>query len=516
MCTCCGSGGMNRRAFLGTSAALTAAGWTALRPAAAADQTPWAEDMWDPERPYHVPGKPLRVQPVLMYRVSTPRKQASYKSWGDVQSHELAKQEAKRIETDLASIARNAGFPVEFLPLVMCTTPEEVAKANPNGAGATILYPATGGGDNLRAGMNLPNPVIFARHRSGATYYWYEALSVKYLRTDRPEVEAERQDTPKLSVHDVVIDDLDELRWRLRALYALNNTMGARILAVGGPMGKYAPDAPQAAKDVYGIEVVDYGYEELEPRIKATLADPVKMKLAEQWADRYLAMKGTALETDRAFVVNCFALYGVFKEIMAENDTPHFTIRSCMSTIMPLSNTTACLTLSLMNDEGTLALCESDFVIVPPAILLYYLCDGPVFMHNSTFPHGGVVTCAHCTGPRRMNGDRYEPTRIVTHYESEYGAAPKVEMPIGQQLSFINPEYAVGRWVGLRGTVQDNPFLQICRSQQDVEVEGNWRKLLSEVRDSHWLMVYGDKLREIGYGAQRMGLAWESLDETTV
>jgi hypothetical protein len=148
--------------------------------------------------------------------------------------------------------------------------------------------------------------------------------------------------------------------------------------------------------------------------------------------------------------------------------------------------------------------------------LLYHLVGAPVFMHNSTFPHDGVVTCAHCTGPRRMNGSRYEPVRIVTHYESEYGAAPKVEMPLGTKVSFLDPEYAVGRWVGIRGEVIDNPFLEICRSQQDVRIEGDWRRLLSEVRDSHWLMVYGDHLREIGYAANRLGVMWDNVSDVRV
>jgi hypothetical protein len=32
-----------------------------------------------------------------------------------------------------------------------------------------------------------------------------------------------------------------------------------------------------------------------------------------------------------------------------------------MGTIMPMSQTTACMPLSLLNDEGYLAFCESDF-----------------------------------------------------------------------------------------------------------------------------------------------------------
>jgi hypothetical protein len=184
-----------------------------------------------------------------------------------------------------------------------------------------------------------------------------------------------------------------------------------------------------------------------------------------------------------------------------------------MNTVIPMSDTTACLTLGWLNDEGLLAFCESDFVIIPPGILLHYVAGKPVFMHNSTFPHKGIVTCAHCTAPRRMDGKRYEPARIMTHYESDFGAAPKVEIPVGQQVTFIDPQYATGRWLGMKGIVRDNPFLPICRSQQDVEILGDWKRLVAETRDSHWMMAYGDHLRELGYAAWKLGIRWENVSE---
>ena len=112
-----------------------------------------------------------------------------------------------------------------------------------------------------------------------------------------------------------------------------------------------------------------------------------------------------------------------------------------------------------------------------------------------------------------MNGSRYEPTTVLTHEESDYGAAPKVEIPIGQELSFISPEYTTGRWVGFRGNVIDNPFLPICRSQQDVHIQGNWKQLLNEVRDSHWLMCYGDHLKEIGFAARKLDIQWDNITD---
>ncbi len=40
---------------------------------------------------------------------------------------------------------------------------------------------------------------------------------------------------------------------------------------------------------------------------------------------------------------------------------------------------------------------------------------------------------------------------------------------------------------------------------------GEWKRLLDEVRDSHWMMVYGDYLREIGYAAPRIGVKWDCI-----
>lgn len=487
-----------------------AAGMAVLGAAARGATPAWADDRWNPEHAFHIPSRPLRVLPVLMYRVPQRREQTSWKSWGGVQTEEAALEESGRIAADLAGIATREGFPMEVLPVVRVRSVEEAARLPERDA--TVIYPATGSGELLRACIQDRNTILFARHHAGPVYYWYEALSTRYLRPGPGNAGAD--DPRLLSVHDVVIDDSAELAWRLRALYGLKNLQGARIVAVGGPMGKYAPDAPRIARERYKLDIVDVGYDEIADRIRQALDDPLRMRQADRWAEAYLKLPHTTLSTERPFVVNAFMLYGVFKDVMEDHGAALFTIQQCMSTIMPMAQTTACLTLGLLNDEGLGAFCESDFVIIPAGILLHYISGTPVFLHNSTFPHAGTVTCAHCTGPRRMNGDRYEPAEVLTHYESEYGAAPKIEMPVGQQVSFINPEYATPRWVGARGTVTGNPFLDICRSQQDVRIDGHWERLLDEVRDSHWVMAYGDHRKPAGYAAGHMGIAWDDISAT--
>ena len=509
--SCCHSH-MNRREFLELAAAGTAAISLAGASHLYADKT---LGEWDPEAPFLEIGKKLTIQPVLMYTVSTPRKQRSYKSWGGIQNDVAAEEEVKRISQELNGIAKSSEFPLEFLPVKKVKTVESAAEIHKGKFDVLIVYPARGGGDLLRACISREkNTLIFVRQKSGPVYYWYEALSVRYLQTDDQTKEEAAAEGKFASIQDVVVDDTAELYWKLRALFGIKNFLSTKIIALGGPMGKYSPQAPEVAQKLYNWEIVNISYEELNKRIQSARADKRLVKKSKEWAQRYLAIPNTTLKTDLQFVDNCFILYWIFRDLMEEHNTPVFTIKDCMGAVMPMSETTACLTLGLLNDEGYMAFCESDFVIIPPGVLLRYISGKPVFLHNSTFPHNGEVTCAHCIGPRRMDGKKYEPAEIMTHYESEYGAAPKVEIPVGQELTFLDPEYSEGRWLGFKGKVIGNPYYEICRSQQDVEILGNWKRLKNEVRDSHWVTVYGDYLDECGYAARKLGLTWENISET--
>ena len=106
------------------------------------------------------------------------------------------------------------------------------------------------------------------------------------------------------------------------------------------------------------------------------------------------------------------------------------------------------------------------------------------------------ANCRRVVNPRlRRSFPIFSGNGLTT---SEYGAAPKVEP---------------GRWVGIKGVVQSNPFYDICRSQQDVRILGDWKRLLGEVRDSHWIMAYGDYLKELGYAAPRVGARWDQVSD---
>ena len=261
------------------------------------------------------------------------------------------------------------------------------------------------------------------------------------------------------------------------------------------------------------MDLVETSYDELDRRLRAARANEGEVKLAREQAGAYLSGKGVRLETEREYVDKAFLLTSVIRGMMRDTGSTAFTINNCMSTVMKVGETTACLSLSLLNDEGYLAFCESDFVVIPSGVLLQSIAGRPVFLNDPTTPHHGLVTLAHCTAPRKMDGKNAEPVRMVTHFESDYGAAPKVEMRVGEKLTNIVPDFGFKRWVGFAGEVAGNPFLPICRSQIDVGIRGSDAVLAREMRGFHWMTCYGDYRKETGYALKKVGVEWLDISE---
>ncbi|MCX7013570.1 MAG: sugar isomerase [Candidatus Sumerlaeota bacterium] len=505
-CPCAGGreqpDGLSRRVFLGGVGGAALGGtmlaglaWSNL---AAASE---AESETAPPR------RALTVKPVLIYAIPQRRPQTSWRSWGGIQTQQDADQEAARINDELAGLRKEADFPVRFLPLAAVRGVAALKETSDvESADVLLVYAAGGSLDALRdMGKDV---IFFLRHQSGPVSLHYEIIHPRFLRAHTDALAAQGMD-----FDDVVVDRPEEVLWRLRALCGLRNTVGARILAIGAPSGwaKASKTAPNLARERFQLDIQTIPYQDLGRLIQEARADAQAVQLARQRAHDYLRQSGTRLETDRAFVDNAFLLERIFRRLMAEADCRALTIDNCMSAIMPMAETTACLPLSLLNDAGFGAYCESDFVVVPAAMLLGAIAGRPVFLNDPTYPHDGVITLAHCTAPRRMDGKHREPARILTHFESDYGAAPKVEMSKGQKVVNIAPDFAAERWVGLAGEIVDHPFLPICRSQIDIRFTAPTRTVVERMPGFHWVTAYGDCLREVGYALKRTGIQWDCL-----
>ena len=493
---------MSRRSFLGGvggtalgSFALTGLTWPVL---SAAEN----EAMPCPDR------KPLVVKPLFTYGTYKHRHQASWRPWGGVETPKDAEAEMARIRSELAKLAETADFPVKILPLSSIRSKAELTNVGDiKQADTVLIYAAAAGGDIFDAVRAMGKDIVFfVRHKSGPVYLWYEIVHPRYLRAHQDQLAKKG-----MSYQDVVVDSQDEILVRLRALCGLKNTIGAKIVALGGPSGWAHGEAPDLARKRWKLDIHTLTYADLGKMIQAARKDPKAIARAKAKTEAYLKDPGVTLECKKEFVEGAYVMDDIFRRVMAKVGARALTLNQCMGTIMRVSDTTGCMNLTWLNDEGFVAFCESDFVVIAAGILMNGISGKPPFLHNPTYPHDGIITLAHCTAPRRMNGKDLEPARILTHYESDYGAAPKIEFTKGQKVTVVNSDFAEQCWLGLTGTIADVPFLPICRSQLDLKVDGDTDKLAEKMRGFHWMMVYGDYLREIGYALSKTKIGWETL-----
>jgi len=457
-------------------------------------------------------GKTLRVKPVLLYSIAVRREKTSWRPYGGLKSQADVGPEAKRIGAELKKLASQAEFPIEVLPVALVASDAEAAAAAKADADALLLFAEGGPVEWIDRLVATKKPcVMFVRHKSGPVYLWYEIVHWRYLRRNEDDFKP-----AGLGIEDVVVDDYNDMLWRLRALYGLKNAKGTVCVALGGLQSYSGPGTkygPTRAKEVWGFDIKPVPDSEVAKRLEKARSDPAVLQEAERLAARLLAEPNVTLQTERRHVVSTFVALHVIRGIMRELGATNLGVSNCMGSLIQLLDTPPCLATSILNDEGLTAFCHSDYTHTPPGVLMRWISGRPSWVCNSHFPHHGLMSFAHCAAPRRMNGKDFEPLKIMTHFESDYGAATKIEYTKGQTVTCILPNLVCTAWQGFRGKVIDSPSTDSCRSQMDVAIDGDWQKLLTEMQGFHTLVTYGDYLREAGYALKKVGMGWKNFSE---
>jgi hypothetical protein len=489
---------MKRREFLQTAATigLAATSGTLCRQVFAAQML----DM-------RVGASELSVQPVLLYSLTQRQSARSWRPWGDIQTEPAVADEVARIGGELKRLASQADFGLKVLPPAKVNVKPQLDALKDAQADALLVYASGGGTDLLEGLAGLGKPmVIFVREKSGPYYLWHEIVDSRFLRSHTDEVKQ-----PSAGLEDVVVDDQGEICWRLRALYGLKNTLGRRIVCVGGPGGWACPQAPERARQRFQLEPVTVPIAEVNRLIEAARKDEPAVSRSKEQARAYLAAGGVTSRISKDAVAEAFLLKDLFRELMTRHNACAVTTNGCMGSyagIMP------CLTLTLTNDDGYMAYCESDFVNIPAGILLHYIAGRPTYFCNPTFPHRGRMLFAHCTAPRRMDGQKLEPVTLVTHYESDHGAATHVHFRKGQTVTVLKPDFEAKHWLALTGKVVDTPFLATCRAQIEIALDADTQEVIRNMRGFHCQIAYGDWTREVAYAARKVGIEVQRLPKT--
>ena len=446
-----------------------------------------------------------------MFDVPTRGDRTSWRNYGAIHTPEAAQAEAARIEKELGQLREKAEFPIQVQPVQVLDSQAKLEKVSVDDTDLCLVYAA---GFVSQWPLKVPM-VMFVRHRSGPFYLGFEIAHWRFLRGNGDQFARPDYDTD-----DVVVDSADELLWRLRAMYGLKNARGTKMLTIGGLAAYSAPaqeHGPRVAKEMWGYELVNVTDEEFAKRLDAARADQQVVKRIEEQTAALLNMPNVKLETERKFVFNSHMALHVVRQFLRETGASNFGFAKCMAhSQIAMLDTPPCFVLSLANDEGYTAFCHTDLSHTLPGVLLRWIASRPAFVCNSHVPHDGLYFVAHCQAPRRMNGRDYEPATIMTHYESDYGAACKTHYTKDQVVTAVVPNLACTQWQGFRGRIVGVPSYPACRSQMEIQIDGDWKRLAREMQGFHTLVVYGDYTREVGYALKKLGgpMRWDCFSET--
>lgn len=183
--------------------------------------------------------------------------------------------------------------------------------------------------------------------------------------------------------------------------------------------------------------------------------------------------------------------YSAIKKICQDERLDAMTIR-CFD-IVKACNTTSCLALAKLNDEGIVAGCEGDMQTLMTMVLAKKLCNEPAFMANPSILTEKTTMFAHCTVPLSM----CYRTTMRTHFESGIGVAVQGDMPL--------TDYTIMKWGGRRldkffvteaKAIENQYSEHFCRTQIMLDV--NLKPyLLHRTIGNHHVIIRGRHAAEI-------------------
>ena len=234
-------------------------------------------------------------------------------------------------------------------------------------------------------------------------------------------------------------------------------------------------------KDKFNINLIDIDFKELENEIDKYLLEPFLPNY-----DEVLKKYKNKEEVDKAYY-----FYSAIKRIVRKYNLNGLTIK-CFDLIDKYKGT-ACLALSLLNDEGIVSACEGDVASLLTMYLISRCTDRPCFMANISSIDNNFesIILSHCTVPLSLT-DNYS---IMTHFESGLGIAIRGNMPL-QEISVVKiaPSLSNRDFLFFVSKIKENLKLpNFCRTQIRIDFDkDSIGQIMKGNFANHVIVTYSD------------------------
>lgn len=322
----------------------------------------------------------------------------------------------------------------------------------------TVLFIASGGSEEqfVKIAHLLPRPIIVISdsfHNSLAASIeissWLFQNGIMHKHLNLP-------DDPTEKFIEELDEELDALEKIQKGLKILSNI---RIGLIGGESPWLISSGINRGlvRKSYGSEFCEISIDELIESYNNEKCDDAD---SLQLINSLLRYKEDFITADS--VKDAVRMYNAINHICLKESLDALTIK-CFDLLKPCS-TTACLALSLMNDNGIIAGCEGDIPSLWSMIIAKIICESPSFMANpsSVDRVDSSIDFAHCTAPLTI-GKSY---KLTTHYESKAGIGIASKVNLGKFTLFKCSGKDLNRFYLYEGeVVQNTSVVERCRTQ---------------------------------------------------
>ncbi len=237
-----------------------------------------------------------------------------------------------------------------------------------------------------------------------------------------------------------------------------------------------------------GVKPVDISMDELLDMVSEIPEEEVKERL-----QGILSRFDRVIEPKDEDISGAIRIYLATKRLVEEKSLSALTIR-CFDLIGRIKNT-ACLALSLLNDDGVVAGCEGDMDSTLTMIIAKILTGHPAFMGNlnDVDLEENTITLAHCTVATTM----CERCVLRSHFESRIGTSIQGILPL-QRVTVCRIGESLGKMLICTGRIMenlDNPSM--CRTQIKIRLDAKAEDLALNTLGNHHVVLLGDHREEL-------------------
>lgn len=300
-------------------------------------------------------------------------------------------------------------------------------------------------------------------------------------------------------------ENLKELLAALQVKFKINN---ATALCIGEPM--YEPFHSWN----WGYEMVRAMQEKFGITWKHISSDRF-LELYRQWDKPFekhvLDKELKANRTPEGYdTTGAEKMYHIFKELIEEAGADVFTVNCLWSIVHTECKTTSCYSLSKLNDEGIVSACEADVTTLLNMMISTYATDSPLFMLNPYhFPEDNKLFVSHCTSPRlhSFNSGKKDDFNIYSYYEiPQLPCALQIIKEEGPVTVTGISHDKMDKMIVIRGNIVRNTAFSTCRTQMELDVEGDIKEIVENYQGRHWALSYGDQSSKIKLANDMLGI----------